>query len=121
MRISEKKEVTEIKIKDVPVGMICDCCGKPILPVEKRGETNVYNFFYVCTSHNDWGNDSIDSVEGFDACSPDCATKMAGAYLKKVYSRWNTCEIEISHVRSINDGTDREYKKSIEGMEEGCG
>ena len=120
MRISEKKEVTETRIKEVPVGMICDCCGQPILPVEKRGDINVYNFFYVCTSHNDWGNDSVDSKESFDACSPECATKMAGAYLKKIYPKWNTCQIEISHARSIDEGTDRNYKKSIKGMEEGC-
>lgn len=42
----------------------CDICGK---------EINLGDWFYsVMTGHNDWGNDSCDSIQSFDVCSDGC-------------------------------------------------
>ena len=117
MRITETKEVIHKQIEDVTVGRICDCCGKRIEVVRKLPFGDEYNFFHISTHHSDWGNDSIDSWESYDACSPECAVKMAEAYLSKSFRGINTHEIQIEHARSLNDGTDRDYKHKIYGMD----
>ena len=118
MRITERKEVVHTKVEEVTIGRICDYCGKEIKPIDTyRPNSDEYNYFYICTHHHDWGNDSIESYESFDACSPECALKLAEAYLKEAHKNYcNTKEIEISHVRSLSSGTDRDYNLTIEGM-----
>ena len=118
MRITEKQEVIRKSIEEVPIGIICDYCKKPIYPVRSYVNRKEYNFFRISTSHNDWGNDSIDSCESFDACSPECATKMAEAYLTKSYQSINTREITINHVRSIEDCSDYDTDHDIYGISE---
>lgn len=61
--------------------IVCDCCEKHIptdfaVPREDRG------YFHVTTGHNDWGNDSCDSVEWRDLC-PECAEKVFADYISK--------------------------------------
>lgn len=87
----EKKEHTIIK--ETPVKVICDICWKEVDP---------NNWFRITTSHHDWGNDSIDSYEQFDACSHKCAISFVNDYLREAYeNEYNTKDIEIEHMRSI--------------------
>jgi hypothetical protein len=55
------------------VGIACDACQKEISDA----------YFDVVTSHSDWGNDSIDSVENFDFCSLECLMPHMSAFFKK--------------------------------------
>lgn len=113
MRKVERREVVKKTVEKVTVGRYCDNCGEEICAVEKIGGRNVYNYFLVSTHHNDWGNDSIDSYESYDACCPSCAVKLAGRYLEVAYEGNNTKEINIAHARDIEDGTDSEYLRDI--------
>ena len=115
MRITEKKEVVHTEIKDVTVKRICDCCGEEIVPdpILSTGLMPVYNFFHVTTGHHDWGYESIDSIETYDACSAECAEEMVRVYLAKAKNNVNTMYIEIRHVRCLEDGTDRDYPRKI--------
>lgn len=114
MRVVETKEITKVVKEEVTAKRICDNCGKEIAVSHKTCYGNEYNYFCITTRHHDWGNDSIDSYETYDACCPTCALEMAEKYLTNAYSGYNTKEIEIEHVRSLNSGTDRDYKHDIE-------
>ena len=86
----EKKEVKIIE--EVQSAIICDGCNKEIDP--KQG------YFHVCTSHHDWGNDSFDSLEQYDFCSPACLCKFSNHYIQDSYDHiFNTCEITIKHIK----------------------
>ncbi len=70
-----KEEVVTEEIthkKRIKIGVKCDVCGKNI-----KGD-----FWNVITSHNDWGNDSCDSVERFDVCSRECIDKKIDEYMQ---------------------------------------
>lgn len=114
MRVVETKEITKVVKEAVTVKRICDNCGKEITVIRSIGTSDEYNYFCVTTHHHDWGNDSIDTYESYDACCPACALEMAEKYLINAYSGHNTKEIEIEHVRSLIAGTDRTYKRDIE-------
>lgn len=91
MDITEKKTVE--RIEEVVVGKKCDFCGRTV---------DNHNYFCVVTSHNDWGNDSIDSFEYQDACCSDCVLKFAEEYIKSAYDDpCNTKRIEIEHMRRL--------------------
>ena len=107
MKIEERKEVTHTTIESVIVGRKCDVCGNDIKPITYP--MRQYNYFVIHTHHSDWGNDSVDSHEYFDACSPDCVMKFSEKYVKDSYDRIsNSKVIEISHVRRLEDGA-RDY------------
>lgn len=115
MRVTETKEITKVIKEEVTVKRICDNCEKEIVMSYITGlGDKYYNYFHITTHHHDWGNDSIDSYESYDACCPACALEMAKKYLINAYSGHNTKEIEIEHVRSLESGTDRTYERDIE-------
>jgi len=114
MRVVETKEITKVVKEEVTVKRICDNCGKEITISNITGVCDDYNYFCIATHHHDWGNDSIDSYETYDACCPKCALEMAEKYLNNAYAGRNTKEINISHVRYLSEGTDRTYKHDIE-------
>lgn len=67
MSIKKHYEVMTHEVTEkVCVGetMTCDVCKKEIL----KGS----DYWAVTTGHNDWGYDSIDSIEHFDVCSNVC-------------------------------------------------
>lgn len=66
-------EVTE----SVLVGktLYCDICKKEI----EKGN----GYWEVTTGHNDWGNDSRDSIEHFDVCSDVCLMMKFGEYINR--------------------------------------
>jgi len=89
-----------VAIQHCIVGKKCDVCGKEIPPTtipHMSGEP-VYDYYEVTTHHNDWGNDSVDSYEYFDVCSPDCAYKLWGKYIHDSAEKRNTMCIKVEHV-----------------------
>ena len=100
MKITEKKEVIKKQIERVIVGAKCDLCKKPIEKIDCHN----YNYFVVHTWHNDWGNDSVDSHQYQDACSPECVMKMLKPYLEYAYKHpYNSMGVEVTHERSIEE------------------
>ena len=101
MKIKRTKEVIKHSVEEVITGRKCDICGNDILPVNG----NTYNYFYIVTNHFDWGNDSIDSFEYFDACSPACVLKFVKESIEDAYDEYlNTREIKVIHVHDLKDG-----------------
>ena len=89
-----------VVIQDCVVGKKCDVCGKEIQPTtipRKYGEP-IHDYYEITTHHNDWGNDSVDSYEHFDACSPDCACKLWEEYIHDSAGTRNTMCIVVEHV-----------------------
>ena len=84
-----------IVIRDCIVGKKCDVCGKDIPPTVTSRKC--YDYYEVTTHHNDWGNDSVDSYDYFDACSPDCAHKLWEEYIRNSAGTRNTMCFEIEH------------------------
>ena len=96
--ITETKKI--VVIQDCIVSKKCDVCGKEIPPTvipHKYGEP-VYDYYEVTTHHNDWGNDSVDSYEYFDVCSPDCANKLWEEYIHDSAGTPNSKCIKVEHV-----------------------
>lgn len=88
-----------IVIRECVIGKKCDICGKEIPPTNVPhlyGEP-IHDYYKITTHHYDWGNDSIDSYEHFDACSPDCAYKLWEKYIRNSAGTRNTMCIEIEH------------------------
>lgn len=68
----------------------CNICKKEI-----KGH------YWSCqTCHNDWGNDSIESVEDKDVCSPECLQKVFNEYLNVSNNSFNSQQIEVEHFNS---------------------
>lgn len=82
----------------------CDICGRQIYKRSLVDSEEVPNnhfsvpFYDVTSGHADWGNDSGDSVEDYDICSPECLSILLDAY-KNVSSKSdrNSWWIEIKH------------------------
>lgn len=81
-----KRILVEKTIKAEMVENIkCDVCGKEI-----NGK-----FWVLTTSHGDWGNDSVDSIERFDICSTKCIHKALNDYIERCkYSNTQDFELE---------------------------
>lgn len=61
----------EVEIKSEKLSIIkCDCC-KTKLDCEEYPE----GWHKISTYHEEWGNDSVDSWEYYDVCSPECYEK----------------------------------------------
>jgi hypothetical protein len=65
MEIKENKEVTEIR--SVIIARKCDVCGKVHEGEHTPDEWHSFNHH-----HQEWGNDSYDSCEYHEVCSPEC-------------------------------------------------
>lgn len=86
MRKYIEKEV--IEKKEVVAEVRCDVCRKKII--------NEY-LYEVTTSHNDWGNDSWESLHIYDICSDECLSNMVDKYLK---DKSNTKKMEIEMIKN---------------------
>jgi len=75
MEIKKQKRVT--RVKNIIAGYKCDSCAKEIN--EERLPDEWHHF---ASGHNEWGNDSYESYESYDVCSPKCyvekLTKVVG-------------------------------------------
>lgn len=90
MEIQKQKEV--IEYKNVIVGYKCDCCGKEIKTDSFPDEWHMFK-----SGHNEWGNDSFESIKYYEVCSPEC-------YSKKFI------EVIENEMEGVNDG-------EVDGME----
>ena len=91
MLIEEERKVE--CVETTPVKRVCDFCQK---------EIDCSNWFRITTGHNDWGNDSCESIVNYDACSSRCAIDFAEEYIREAGEhKFNTKHIEIEHKRSI--------------------
>lgn len=102
-----KNETYKIVERKVVESIICDGCGREILPDETKPVwTKRYSFFSVMTGHNDWGNDSCDSIEYHDFCCAECAKKFVDKYIDEAggTNNINTKYITINHCNTLNDG-----------------
>ena len=90
------KELREVSVC-VEGDFVCDNCGKHLDITKQKG-----TYYSVLSGHNDWGNDSSDSIEELDACCDECLSRFTQAWLKdKDVIRSKTAYIEInkdSHV-----------------------
>ena len=83
MEIKKQEQVTQVK--NVTVGHKCDNCGKEVN--ESRFPDEWHQF---TSGHNEWGNDSYESIEQHDVCSPKC-------YVEKLTK-------VVGEMEDINDG-----------------
>jgi hypothetical protein len=81
-----EEKIVPTKTK-VLVETTCDVCNF-VVP-ERKG-------YDVVTGHNDWGNDSHESVEDKNVCSDYCLTLIFEGYLKNSYTT-KYIEIEKRH------------------------
>jgi hypothetical protein len=96
--ITKKETVTEFK--EVTTGYKCDVCRKEI--ESKHFPDEWYRFSH---GHGDWGNDSFESVEYFDVCSPECYLRQL-FYSYKEMKSYRSAEIDdkpILFVKSLLD------------------
>lgn len=104
MEIRDKKEVTEIK--EVTIGYKCDVCGNVIDTKNFPDEWHMFS-----SNHNEWGNDSIDSYEYYQVCSPECYVKkfieIVDSEMEDRYDA-KIDEMEIQFARKMS-----EYFKSV--------
>ena len=97
--IDEIKETKQI-IAETVVAKItkCDICGKIIC--DSRYEKmfgKVQDHYLLTTGHNDWGNDSCDSIKEFDICSKECLQKKFEEYVKESSGNRGSEYFEVSH------------------------
>lgn len=93
----DTKEVICRKVRKLE-GIKCDICHNELrVPYSKDGQcTRPYpQYFKVTTGHNDWGNDSIDSIQVRDMC-PECALSFVKSYLEFANGT-DYIEIETKH------------------------
>ena len=83
IRYSKGEKVIFEKDKKVKTSVVCDKCGKEIICKDRPGhlDWNLQRYFSVTTGHNDWGNDSCESVEHFEIC-PNCISTFVADYFE---------------------------------------
>ena len=52
-------------------------------------------YWTLTTGHNDWGNDSCESVRHFDICSEVCLREKFDEYMRESSKRYNTMYFEV--------------------------
>lgn len=83
----------------------CDRCGKVVNKVHcgqfvKPCKYKRTSYYHVVTGHNDWGNDSVDSLESKDIC-PSCLIDEYSDYVDRSSGCNNTEYIRIKHERGM--------------------
>ena len=87
----------------------CDRCGKVIFKhcgedfrVQFQGiRTFPVSFYTVTTGHNDWGNDSVDSINHMDIC-PSCLVNEYSDYVDRASKGNNSEYIHIDHANTYS-------------------
>lgn len=100
----ETKIVTTQKEEESVVRAACDFCSKE-LPIEKvtywnceKDSMRLGKHVSLMTSHRDWGNDSVDSLDHFQFCSMKCCLDWIAKNESKLYSHTREFEIECHGV-----------------------
>ena len=102
----EHEEMIICKVKK-RIGIKCDICGKviPAIGTDSTLTKDSSKYYDVITGHNDWHNDSIESVEEHCICS-DCIGKFVTNYLldKEVsdtaYINIDTKYLDVEEIKS---------------------
>lgn len=89
----------------VSVTCICDVCKKIIYTQRlnpdgtRAGKYTTTQLYRVSTGHNDWGNDSVDSVDNYTICSPECLKSLMDEYYRQSFESnlTNTWWVDINH------------------------
>lgn len=89
--LGKTKEVVRSTVRELD-GIQCDRCKRVISMDQYKSNRKGARYFEVTTGHNDWGSESIESIEDHDIC-PECLTDFINAYLKEEDS--NTAYIGI--------------------------
>lgn len=100
----EKYTVTEERISEE--FWYCDVCKKLIYKRSIKDNSknkNSVSFWELTTGHNDWGNDSCDSVESFALCSEECAKVKFVQYLEDSAEGRNTMYFEIQRQNDFGE------------------
>lgn len=110
-RIKFFKEVEE----EVTTLCKCDVCGRTIrkaipkeengkkifeiaVPPDMKGET----CWSIRVAHRQWGNDSIESAQTFQACSPTCANRILFDLMRTDdYGKSGTFNIEACSAEEV--------------------
>jgi len=98
----EKKEIVKTKTATLTY---CDYCNKLITKHKVGAPKNyseIFHCFEITTGHNDWGNDSADSIE-HKHCCVDCIGKVFSDYIDIAKEGRNTEYIEIDHIWFYQD------------------
>ena len=82
----ERKEVKEQR--QVIVAVVCDNCGK-----EHKGSEQPDEWHSFSGHHNEWGNDSVDSCEYYQVCSPKCYVEKLTEVVKE-FDGYRSAEID---------------------------
>ena len=72
-----KKEMREVNVC-VEGELTCDACKKTIDITKQDG-----TYYNIWSGHNDWGNDSPDSIDDLDACCDECLNTLVNKWLEK--------------------------------------
>ena len=110
--IEEQKEKRTVE-QEIVVGAACTCdaCKKMIYKKRYYNDKCVLNgkhervqYYKVTTGHYDWGNDSVDSIENYTICSPECLNSVMNEYYYRSFEQGftNTEWIEIQHDYGMN-------------------
>ena len=71
----------------------CDGCGKKIYPADSFGDCRCDNqYVSIITQHNDWGNDSFESITQKEYCFKCAAERMRKYILEDMPD--STCEFD---------------------------
>lgn len=96
MEIKENKQV--IEFKSVTVAIKCDVCGKVHEGKDIPDEWHTFSHH-----HDEWGNDSCDSHEYHEVCSPECYWAKFKECVEdlKGYNNAKVDEFEIQFARRL--------------------
>ena len=98
MKKEHKKTV--VKEEVVCATVYCDFCKKRLYTTvhDSRVSSDLVDYFDIVTGHNDWGNDSVDSVE-HKTCCKNCLNEAFVGYLNETLKNdvRNTKYIDIVH------------------------
>lgn len=104
--ILEKKEKQMVELDVVVLKTcICDVCKKTIYTQRlnpdgtQAGKYITTQLYRVSTGHCDWGNDSVDSVDSYTICSPECLKSLMDEYYRQSFESnlTNTWWVDINH------------------------
>ena len=102
--IFEEKKIV-MKNALVKKEIYCDVCKTLIRVKTYESEGNIVKnelmtdrHFKVMTGHNDWGNDSIDSIKHKDICSKECLAEVFMNYIEEDIDGSRTAYIEVEQM-----------------------
>lgn len=93
----------------------CDRCGRHLWrhtkdSYKKPGVKPIVDYYHIVTGHNDWGNDSVESIKTYDVCV-GCAKKIYEEYIEDSYNKSNTLYFECYHEQTWDESEEEEEEE----------